>query len=302
MVAMNLNHLIAFIKVVQTKSFKAAAKQLNVTQPAISMRIQSLEDHFGTKLVTRLSDGVQLTTAGEQAYKQAQAILHHWEELEIALKVNKTAGTIKLGASTIPSEYLLPSLLKDFKQTYPEMQINTFVAGSHDVINWLIDGTVDVIITGKQKPNTHIVSKQMYEDELVIIVPPHMNVSDQPKHIDDFIKHDWVLREPNSNTRKVWEEVFVKKGLLEKLQIVAQMGSNEAVIGAVEAGLGISVVSSLAAARAARYGRVQVIDSEVFSIKRPFYLSTLKENIRQPMIETFLEFALDKIDKDLKLN
>lgn len=293
---MNLNHLIAFVKVIQTKSFKAAAKQLNVTQPAISMRIQALEDYFGTKLVIRLSDGVQLTTSGEKAYEQVQTILQHWEELEFALNLNKTAGTMKLGASTIPSEYLLPSLLKNFKNKYPDMQINTFVAGSHDVINWLMDGTVDVIITGKQKPHSNIISRKMYEDELVIIVPPQMKESDKPAHVNDLIDLDWVLREPNSNTRKVWENYFEKEGLLEKFRIIGQMGSNEAVIGAVEAGLGVSVVSSLAAKRAADYGRIQVISSDIFSIQRPFYLSTLKDNMRHPMIDTFLEFAIENME------
>lgn len=289
---MHMNHLIAFIKVVQTKSFKAAAKQLAITQPAVSMRVQALEEHFGTKLITRLSDGIQLTSEGELAYEQIQAILLQWEMLEVNLKGHKTSGTIKLGASTIPSEYLLPSLLKSFKQTYPEINLNTFVSGSHDIIQLLTDGTVDIIITGKQKQDSHIISKKLIGDQIVIIAPPNFEAINQIRDMTDFVHLDWILREPNSNTRRVSEEAFEKNGILDKLHVVAQMGSTEAVIAAVEAGLGVSVVSSLAAERAASFGRVQVIDPCIFSIERDFYISTLKENIKHPMIHAFIEFAL----------
>lgn len=288
---MNFNHLIAFIKVVQTKSFKAAAKQLTISQPAVSMRVQSLEDYFDKKLIVRLSDGVQLTRAGEIAYEQIKAILFKWERLEHTLKGNEMTGVIKLGASTIPSEYLLPNLLGKFKNEYPAIQVNTFVSGSHDVINLLNDGTVDVIVTGKQKVSQQTYITEIYEDELVIIAPPTMTEAEKPTQLDDLTKLDWILREPNSNTRKVWENFFMEKGLLEKLQIVGQMGSNEAVIGTVEAGLGVSVVSSLAAKRASQYGRVQIISQDVFSIKRPFYLATLKETLKHPMVELFVKFV-----------
>lgn len=292
---MNINHLIAFIKVIQMKSFNAAAKQLGVTQPAISMRVQTLEDYFGKKLIMRMSDGVQLTHAGELAYEKIQAILYQWEQLEVTLKGNKTSGTIKLGASTIPSEYLLPKLLGTFKRTYPEIQVNTFVSGSHNVITWLMDGTVDIIITGKQQPNAHVTSRKLYEDELVIIVPPTLEKIETYTDITHFSHVEWILREPSSNTRKVFEQFLKKEKLLDKIQVTGQMGSNEAVIGAVEAGLGVSVVSSLAAKRAAAYGRVQVIDSDVFAITRPFFLATLKESMKHPLIETFFEVAREAI-------
>lgn len=292
---MHMNHLIAFIKVVQTKSFKAAAKQLAITQPAVSMRVQALEEHFGTKLIVRHSDGIQLTNAGAIAYEEIQAILQQWESLELNLKGSKTSGTLKIGASTIPSEYLLPSILKNFKQTFPEIKLHTFVSGSHDIIQLLNDGTVDVIITGKQNKDSNIVSKKLTGDELVIITPRELEKENQFQQVADFANLDWILREPNSNTRRVADEAFKKHGMLDKLHVVAQMGSTEAVIAAVEAGLGVSVVSSLAAKQAASFGRVQIVPSNIFSIHRDFYLSVLKDNLKHPMIRTFTEFALKQL-------
>lgn len=288
---MNLNHLLAFIKVVQANSFKAAAKQLSISQPAVSMRVQSLEDYFGKKLIIRLSDGVQLTRAGEAAYEQIQTILYEWEQLEHKLKGNEMSGIIKLGASTIPSEYLVPNLLSKFKKQFPVIQVNTAVAGSHDVINWLADGTVDVIITGKQKIDKNIFSTEIFEDELVLIIPPKADAHKLTTNLDDLVKLDWILREQGSNTRKVWESVLQKHNLIDEVNVVAQMGSNEAVIGAVEAGLGVSVVSSLAANRAAHHGRVKIVPNENFSVKRPFYLATLKENLKHPLIKSFVDFV-----------
>lgn len=288
---MNLNHLKAFIQVVQTNSFKEAARKLGVSQPAITLRIQALEDHFGTKLLTRETDRVQLTTAGEKVLEASLDILKRWTQLEQAVSGTSISGKMKLGASTIPSEYLLPQLIKAYREHQPNVQISATVAGTHEVIKWLTNRTVDATITGKTEEHPDISSALIYTDTLQIIAPLDFNMPNEELSLDRLLTYDWVVREPDSNTRRVWEQELQKRQLPTELKIVGQFGSNEAIIGAVEAGIGLSIISSLAAKRAVSYGRVKVITVADLLIERPFYLSSLKENSPNSLISDFLSFT-----------
>ncbi len=288
---MNLNHLRAFVKVVQTKSYKDAANLLSVSQPAITQRIQLLDEHFKTKLLKRNSEGIELTSKGEIAYKQSQAILNLWDELERQLLSDKPLGKLTVGASTIPSEYLLPGIIKRFITKYPDVYTHMCVSGSHEVVKWLINHSVDVIITGKVEEDPTIFSLPIVKDELKIIAPIDSYWSDKKNHFSKLLDLQWVLREPESNTRRVWEEELFRKGYdINSLKIAGQMGSTEAVIAAVEAGMGISVVSTLAAERAVSHNRVKIIYLEGLEMSRTFYISCLKENINNPVISSFLSF------------
>jgi DNA-binding transcriptional LysR family regulator len=284
---MNLNHLKAFVKVVQTKSYQEAAKKLSVSQPAITLRIKSLEEHFKVKLFQRKSDGIQLTSQGEMLYKEFLVILDRWEQLELNFLSDKPAGRLTIGASTIPSEYLLPEFLKNFRTQYKEISFNMKVSSTEEVIRWLLERSVDVIVTGRPDKYDHLESVPVFHDQLKIIVPPdHVNT---PDNFSELLECDWILRDPHSDTRQSWERALLEHGYnLELFKLAGQMGSTEAVIAAVEAGLGISVVSSLAAHRAKSLNRIKIVDVDDFVMTRSFYLSSLKENKHLPIIAAFL--------------
>ncbi|WP_458413148.1 selenium metabolism-associated LysR family transcriptional regulator [Schinkia sp. CFF1] len=287
---MNVNHLKAFEKVVQLKSFQEAAKQLSVSQPAISLRIQALEDHFKTKLVKRKAEGVQLTPQGEVIYSRIKEILKLWEELEAQFLGGQPVGKLVIGASTIPSEYILPKIIKDFKGIYPDVDFCMKISGSRDVVDWLKNRSVDVAITGEPMKTPILFSKPIVSEKLSIIAPNDFILEDVNK-FHDLFDAEWILREVNSDTRSSLEKTIQSLGYsFEMMKVVGELGSTEAVIAAVEAGLGITVVSSYAAERAEKFGRVKIITLNDFQVTRNFYFSCLKENKNQPLISSFLNF------------
>lgn len=287
----NLNHLKAFVKVVQTKSYQEAGRILNVSQPAITLRIKALEDHFQTKLFTRKTDGLTLTPQGEHIYKECIALLERWEQLELNILSKEPKGRLLIGASTIPSEYLLPSFLKHFLSTYREVQFKLMVAGTNEVLEWLLQRKIDISITGEPNETAEIESIPIYSDSLKIITPVD---EQQPTSLEELLHCRWIIRDKHSNTRQTWEQSLNKAGYdLEKLSIVGELGSTEAVIAAVEAGLGISAVSNLAAERAAKFNRIKIINLPEIDITRTFYLSYLKENKHLSMIHAVLSLIKD---------
>ncbi|EKN68134.1 selenium metabolism-associated LysR family transcriptional regulator [Schinkia azotoformans] len=290
---MNLNHLKAFEKLIQVKSFQEAARQLSVSQPAITLRIQALEEHFKTKLVKRTGEGVQLTSQGEVIYKRVKEILKLWEDLEVQFLGGEPVGKLVIGASTIPSEYILPKIIKNFKSTYPDVDFSMRISGSKDVVDWLKNRLVDIAITGEPMTTPLLYSRPIVSEKLSIIAPLEF-IEEDIKQFRDLFDVEWILREKNSDTRSSLEKTIGTLGFsTELMKIVGELGSTEAVIAAVEAGLGITVVSSYAAERAAQSGRVKIINLKDFQVTRNFYFSCLEENKNLPVISAFLGFIED---------
>jgi len=285
----NLNHLRAFVKVVQTRSYKEAGALLSVSQPAITQRIQALEEHLQTRLILRQADGIQLTAPGESVLTQAQVILNVWDELERQLLGGKLKGKLTVGASTIPSEYLLPAILKKYRTDYPDVFLQMRISGSHEVTKWLEERTVELCITGEPEKHADFVTYPIFEDQLQIIAPLGRQWTEKIETFADLFDVEWVLREQQSDTRQAWEKELQRRGCESRmLKISSLFGSTDAVLAAVEEGMGISVISSLAANRALEHNRVQVIQLDELSITRHFYVSCLRENAFSPLISSFM--------------
>jgi DNA-binding transcriptional LysR family regulator len=288
---MNLNLLKAFVEVVQTGSFKEAARRLSVSQPAITQRIQSLEDYLKTKLISKGSEGIHLTCHGKTLYDRSLGILALWDELQEEIWGTKVAGKLVVGASTIPSEYILPRILKAYRNKYPEIRLQLKISGTKEVIKWLQDRTLDVAITGEPQVMEDIHFFPISDDTMKIIVPIEWKEQRRVFSLAELMKMDWVMREPESDTRRTFESHLMSNGYsLEKLNVSSHFESTEAVIAAVEAGLGISVVSSLAAERGEKLGRIRILEIPDFVIQRKFYCSYRVDQHNQSVLSTFLRF------------
>jgi DNA-binding transcriptional LysR family regulator len=292
---MNLNHLKAFIKVVQTGSFKEAAKHLSVSQPAISQRIQTLEEYLKTRLLSKDHEGVQLTSHGRTLYEKSSSILSLWDEVENEIWGTKVSGRLVFGASSIPSEYILPALLKTYRSFYPDVKLHLRISGTSEVIRWLRDRTLDIAITGEPATQEGIHSFPIMEDTMKVIIPVDLEWSECLQSMEVLMETDWIMREPDSDTRKTIEAFISQAGFdVSKLSISGQLESTESVIAAVEAGLGISAVSCLAANRAEQLGRVKTIDIPGFSIRRKFYCSYRTDQQNQSVLSSFIKFIQER--------
>ena len=204
----------------------------------------------------------------------------------------KTYGRIILGASTIPSEYILPQMLKAYHTIYPEVKPQLRISGTSEVIRWLRERTIDVAVTGEPlRIADGIQSFALAEDNLKLIIPTDFDGLSHHGWLEMLAEADWIMREPKSDTRRTLEGFLKAQGIhVKDLNVSGQVESTEAVIASVEAGFGISIVSSLAAERSEKLGRVKVVDIPNLTIHRRFYCSYLEDQRNQSVISSFLSF------------
>jgi DNA-binding transcriptional LysR family regulator len=290
---MNFKKLEAFISVLEKKSFSEAAAALKSSQPAISLKIKSLEEELGIELLDRNRSGVHPTRAGMLVYQTSLEIMKKWSRLEDDLLgfQDTLTGTLTIGASTIPGTYLLPGWIKHFRTLYPKVDVKVEINDSKKVLNKLLDHQIDIGIVGWHQQSSKINSKAVTSDSLVLIVPVDHSISHSSDLDFNLLKqYDLVLREEGSGTRKEMEEYLAINGCsLADFNSSLSISSSEAVISAVEAGLGISFISKLAAVPAVKANRVKMIET-LNPYQRNFYFSTLSESENRPIIREFADF------------
>ncbi|MFC4801279.1 selenium metabolism-associated LysR family transcriptional regulator [Neobacillus sp. GCM10023253] len=287
---MNLNKLDALILVVEKGSFSEAAAALNSSQPAISLKIKSLEEELGIPLLDRGMSGIQPTAAGTLVYQAAKELRRRWQKLEDDLHglQDTVTGNLTIGASTIPGTYLVPGLVKAFRDLFPNVEVSIDINDSEDSLKKLLDQQVDIAIVGMKPASPKLSSRRLTDDSLVLITPnDHPLVHTAEADFSQLHQYEFVVRESGSGTRKRMEEFLAGHGLeITDLKIGLSIGSTEGVIAAVEAGLGISFISKLAALPAVKAGRVQMVEN-INPIQRSFYFTTFKEAENRPLIKEF---------------
>jgi len=273
---MNLKQLEAFLWVADLKSFTGAAKQLFMSQPAVSFQIKSLEDELQVSLFQRNEKKVILTEAGSLLYPGAKEILRqHYKVIEDIdnLKGLKT-GQLNIGASTIPGEYILPLFVGGFCQIHPGIKISLRIGGSGKVVNWVNNKEVALGITGMTVDGKGLECEPWIDDELVLIGPAL--VPGQLKKeikLENLKKHSLILREQGSGTRETVESRLQKRGIpLGQCRVAIELGSTRSVITAVQAGLGLSFVSRWAAKELLQLGTIREIPMPELDLKRKLYL------------------------------
>ncbi len=292
---MKLKSLKMLIKLVEKGSFSSVASDLQVSQPAVSMQIKALEDKFDTELVIREDREIKLTPAGKAIYRRAKNIISEWEQAK--LEVEKLKGEpfeqLTIGASTIPASYLVPDLLTFFCDKFPEVEIFIKVGDSQEVIDKLSNREVDVIIVGTKPEDNKLEVISVVEDQLVLVVPPEDELAETSLlSIQDLAQKKMLIREEGSGTRKAMMAGLKEAGACRHdLNIRGQLESNEAVISAVESGLGVSFISKLAARKAVEQGRVKQVAVEDMLITRKFYLAYYEERKEEMPIKEFTRIA-----------
>jgi DNA-binding transcriptional LysR family regulator len=256
-----LPHLGTFSKAAELSSFTAAAKVLNLTQAAVSQRIQALERILDTPLFRRQSGRVVLTEPGRRLYDYAERILALDREArqEIAGQQKAPiAGHLSLGASTIPGEHLLPALLSIFHERFPGIRVKAEISDSLKVIGQVERGQASLGLVGQKTDSPHLEFRHFATDRMILVVPPkHAWSKRKNVSFKQLSRQPLVLREAGSGLRYCFEKELARLGIsLGDLQIALELGSNEAIKEAVLRGLGVAVLSSYAVEKELRAGQL----------------------------------------------
>ena len=251
---MNLKQLEAFVQVSESGSFSKAAKELFPTPPTISAHISSLEKELNVRLFIRNTKEVSLSDDGKDLYRYAKQITDLEKAIEERFYMDSDDGKhfITIAASTIPAQYLLPKVLMCYRERYPKEQIKIMETDSSEVVTQVVDHMVDVGFTGTVLEKKHCKYIPFYKDELAVITPdtPEYRILKEQNRDDiDWIKRKpLILREEGSGTRKEAEKQLKNAGIsMEDLDIVASIANQETIKKSVKQGMGITVLSRLAA-------------------------------------------------------
>ena len=297
----NYKHLLAFVTVVRKKSFTVAAKELYMTQPAISWQIKNLENEIDLVLIERKERGTKLTEAGKQFYIYAEKIIKAHEQLLEEMKQLKCMekGKLIVGASTVPGEYILPAYMSSFKDTYPTTEVEIVTGSSESIVEDLINEDIHIGVVGMKINDSRITSKAFKKDKVVCIVRKnHPLTLLETVHAKDLLKYPLVVREKGSGSRRLLEEQLEKKGLrLKSFPYFNELSGSRAGITAVKNSDYLAFVSSLVAEDSESLGDVVNIDVDDFNMNRNIYLIYNNLKTLSPLSETFVNFILKKRDK-----
>ena len=250
---MNLKQLEAFVQIADSGSFSKAAKELYLTQPTISAHISSLEKELNTRLFVRNTKDVRLSDSGAVLYDYAKQMIALQKKIEDAFVVREEKGQqcITIAASTIPAQYLLPGILAAYNERFPNQQFKIIESDSTKVVEQVVNHTVDIGFTGTVIDKRLCKYIPFYQDELVVITPNTEKYRGYAKEKQDakwIVNEALIMREEGSGTRKEAEKQLKKIGIYPtKLNVIASMESTEAIKRAVANGMGISLISRLAA-------------------------------------------------------
>lgn len=283
-----------FHTVARLLSFTKAAEELHMTQPAVTFQVRQLEEQFNTRLFDRTHNRISLTEAGKRVYECAERIFELYAEMDNSVRelTGDISGVLILGASTTVAEYMLPALLGDFKDKNPEVTIRLKVANTDGIVNMVENNAIDLGVVEAPVNNKNLVVEKCRMDQLVVIVPPgHDLCNEESVSLEKLIQHPFICREEGSGTREVMIEHMNDVGLnTNDLNVAMELGSLEAIKGAVEAGMGVSILSRATITKELKLGSLIAINLDP-PINRPFSFVHQKQKFRVRAMEELLSFA-----------
>lgn len=283
-----------FHTVARLLSFTKAAESLHMTQPAVTFQVRQLEEYFNTRLFDRAHNRISLTEAGKRVYEYAEDIFELYAKMDNAVRdlTGEISGVLIIGASTTIAEYMLPALLGDFKKKYPDVNVQLRVSNSDGIVHMVENNDIDLGVVESPVLNKNLVVEECRKDRLVAIVPPQHALSNKKEvTIKELLEHEYIAREEGSGTREVIHEQLAEAGMKSAdLHITMELGSPEAIKGAVEAGMGVSIVSEVTIHKELEIGTLVALELTP-SLERPFSFVHQKQKFRQRAMDELLEFA-----------
>jgi len=289
---MDFKQVEAFVFVAKYKSFSRAADKLLLSQPTVSTHINTLEDNLGVKLFDRLSKEVVLTEAGQLFFPYAVDMMDLRERSHESVKefLNEISGNLRIGASTIIAEYILPEVIKNFKESYPKTYFNFTVNNSQTVIQRIADGILDLAIVTRKIPKRDLEYKLFMKDRIVLAVyPGHPLYKRDNVFVEEILKEDFITREIGSGTRAAVEHSLKQKGYdFDSLNSAATFATTHAVAQAVKSGLGIAFVSETALDNKSCAGEVKSVPITDLVVEKDIYTVYNKRKSTKKLLKQFL--------------
>lgn len=289
---MDFKQLKSFVAVVEYKSFSKAAEKLHSAQPTISTHVRTLEEELNTRLILRTTKTIEITPQGMDAYKYAVKILALRDCIQESCSGNSRC-IIRVGASTIPATYVLPELLPEYSQRAAETYFTIHQNNSREVAEGVMDGRFDLGLIGVPVEKEGLTCVPFCENRMVLITPVNEYFLDMKRRInvtlEELLKGPIVLREQGS--KKSANQFLEAMGIQEEeLNVVARVNDQEAVKNMVAGGMGVSLISEIAARNFIRERRLLEFELPGFQSRQQLYLVYRNRYGTNGAVKDFIDF------------
>lgn len=293
-----LEWLKSFLAVTECGGFTKAARQLRMSQPAVSTHVIELEKNLRTTLFEKFGNHIRLTRTGEALVADARAVIQGVQQLQVTAAESETGigGSLSVGASTTPGNYVLPRLLGEFERRFPSVRTTLQIGNSARILDRLQANGADLGAVGILPPAETFTAFPLCHDEIVVFAPRKHPLARHrgPLSVSDFSKHRIIVRESDSATRRLTEGWLTSQKVAPKIM---ELGCPETIKQAVAAGLGVGVLSRFAISAEAGARGFVALSIPGFPIRRPLYLVHLRQKHLTRTMNAFL--GLIKTSKSL---
>lgn len=295
---MEFKQLQSFVEVVKYQSFTKAAENMFVSQPTISAHISQLEEELNKRLILRTTKSIELTPKGQEVYDYAVHILSMRDRL-IDCCSPKTQNIIHIGASTIPSAYILPELLPEYGRLCNDTYFSIHQSDSQGIVNGLKEGLFDIGMVGMFVDDEKIKCIPFCQDHMLLITPvnDHFLELKQNKECDirTLLKEPIIMRETGSGSKKTADLYLERMGIKEQdIHIVARINDQEAIKNMVANGLGVSIISEMAAKNFLAEKRILSFPLDKNNSTRQLYIIYRKDYLLADHVQNFLKYIRKK--------
>ncbi|WP_141432724.1 LysR family transcriptional regulator [Bacillus sp. 03113] len=293
-----------FVTLVEVKNFTKTAEILLLSQPSVSLHIKNLEKEFQTKLFLRSPKFLKITPTGEILYDRAKQMITIYEQTrqDILEHHNSIKGELKIGASFTIGEYLLPSLLIDLQNDYPELELQVVIGNTDEIVQAVRLYQVDIGLIEGQTNEKELSVHSFMQDELFIVSSNHHQLALKDEvTIDDLQNQTWITREIGSGTREYLNHVIRTNGL--KVKSFLTISSNQGIKETLINGMGLSLLSHSVIKRDLQQGNLSIIKLKNQSFNRmlSYVYSPIMQNNKN--VKTFInslnkKWTINKIKED----
>ena len=299
MLHLTFRQLSVFEAVARHLSFSRAAHELHLTQPAVSMQVKQLEENVGTALFEQLGKKIYLTEAGHELSHYSRMIAQQLNEVEAVLSELKglKRGKLKISVAST-ANYFAPQLLATFSQRFPTVTVSLNVTNRQALLQQLANNEMDMAIMGQPPEGLDLVAESFMENPLVVIAPiKHVLARKKSIPLSRLEQETFLIREEGSGTRIVMKRFFDAHNI--QLHTGMEMSSTEAIKQAVQAGLGLGVVSLHTVELELEASRLKVLDVKDFPIRRHWYIVHRKDKRLTASAQAFKSFLIDEANEVL---
>ena len=292
---MDFRQVEVFIKVVEMAGFSKAASELHISQPSVSAYIKALENELGVILINRSTKVLSTTLAGERFLEQAKkmvALMHETKE-KIRSLSDDISGEIRILASSVPAQYILPQLLAEFHKKYPRISFTINQVDTSGVVHGIAAHKADIGFAGSMIAEKKCEFVDFINEGLVFIAPNNGYFSENKTYsLEEVLySNSFISREYGSGTRMQYEKYFLENGIeLDKIKTCASMDNTQSILLAAASEFGISIVSELAARQMVEQKQLLQIKLKDKLPERKIYAVFNKNIIHSHLVKLFMDF------------